>query len=50
VALSPNRDAKEEASKGRFKVSVKTWYRYYKGLKVVTDKDVEEGVNKHKNI
>jgi hypothetical protein len=21
-----------------------------KGLKVVTDKDVEEGVNKHKNI
>jgi hypothetical protein len=24
-ALSPDRDAKGEASKGRFKVSVKTW-------------------------
>jgi hypothetical protein len=48
-ALSPNRDGKEEASKGRFKVSERQGNRYHVGVKVITDKDVGEEVNGYKN-
>jgi hypothetical protein len=32
-ALSPNRDGKEEASKGRFKVGMWQGHRYHDGFK-----------------
>jgi hypothetical protein len=32
-ALSPNRDGKEEASKGRFKVGMWQGHRYHEGFK-----------------
>jgi hypothetical protein len=48
-ALSPNRDGNDEASKGRFNVSRKARNRYHEGLKVITDQDVGEEVNRHKN-
>jgi hypothetical protein len=48
-ALSPNRDGKEEASKGRFNVSRRQGNRYHEGLKVITGKDVGEEVNGYKN-
>ena len=48
-ALSPNRDGKEEALKGWFKVSLKVRVKILQGLKVVTDKNVREEVNGHKN-
>jgi hypothetical protein len=47
-ALSPNRDGKEEASKGRFKVSKKARAYITRVLKVITDKDVGEEVIRHK--
>jgi hypothetical protein len=47
-ALSLNRDGKEEASKGRFNVSRRQGNRYHEGLKVITDKDVGDEVNRHK--
>jgi hypothetical protein len=37
------------ALKGRFKVGKWQGHRYYEGLKVITDKDVGEEVNVHKN-
>ena len=48
-ALSSNRDRKEEALKGRFKVGMWQGHRYHEGLKVIMDKDVGEEVNVHKN-
>ena len=48
-ALSSNSDEKEEALKGRFKVGMWQGHRYHEGLKVITDKDVGEEVNVHKN-
>lgn len=48
-ALPSNRDRKEKALKGRFKVGIWQGHRYHEGLKVITDKDVGEEVNVHKN-
>jgi hypothetical protein len=47
-ALSSNRDEKEVALKGRFKVGMWQGHRYHEGLKVIMDKDVGEEVNVHK--
>jgi hypothetical protein len=48
-ALSSSNDEKEEALKGRFKVSMGRGHRYHEGLKVITNKDVGEEVNVHVN-
>jgi hypothetical protein len=48
-ALSSNRGGKEEALKGRFKVSLKVKVYGLQGLKVIMDKSVGEEVNGHKN-
>jgi hypothetical protein len=48
-ALPSNRDRKEKALKGRFKVGIWQGHRYHEGLKVITDKDVGDEVNVHKN-
>jgi hypothetical protein len=40
---------KEETLKGRFKVGMWQGHKYHEGLKVITDKDVGEEVNVHKN-
>ena len=48
-ALLLNGDGKEEALKGWFKVSLKVRVKILQGLKVVTDKNVREEVNGHKN-
>jgi hypothetical protein len=48
-ALSPNRDGKEEALKGKFKVSLKVRVYILQGLKVVMDKNIREEVNEHNN-
>jgi hypothetical protein len=47
-ALSSNND-KKETLKGRLKEACGQGHRYHEGLKVITDKDVGEEVNKHKN-
>jgi hypothetical protein len=47
--LSSNKDGKEKALKGRFKVSMKVRVRIFQGLKVITDKSVREEVNGQKN-
>jgi hypothetical protein len=47
--LSSNKDGKEKALKGRFKVSTKVRVRIFQGLKVITDKSVREEVNGQKN-
>jgi hypothetical protein len=41
-ALSSNRDGKEEALKGRFKVSMKVRVYILQGLMVIIDKNVKE--------
>jgi hypothetical protein len=48
-ALSPNRDGKEEASKGRFKLSMKIRVYILQGLKVIMDKNIRKEVNGHRN-
>jgi hypothetical protein len=48
-ALLLNGDGKEEALKGRFKVSMKVRVYILQVLKVITDKNVREEVNGHKN-
>jgi hypothetical protein len=48
-ALSSNRDGKEEALKGRFKVSMKVRVYILQGLTVIIDKNVKEEVNGHQN-
>jgi hypothetical protein len=48
-ALSLNRDGKEEAIKGRFKVSSKVKVYILQGSKVITDKNIRGEVNGHKN-
>jgi hypothetical protein len=47
--LSSNKDGKEKALKGRFKVSMKVKVWILQGLKVIPDKGVGEEVNGHKN-
>ena len=47
--LSSNKDGKEKAFKGRFKVSMKVRVRILQGLKVIPNKNVREEVNVHKN-
>jgi hypothetical protein len=47
--LSSNSDEREVALKGRLKVGMWQGHRYHEGLKVITDKDVREEVNVHKN-
>jgi hypothetical protein len=47
--LFSNRDRKEEALKGRFKVSMKVRVCILQGLKVIPDKNVREEVNGHNN-
>ena len=46
---SSDLDEKEEALKGRFKVGMWQGHRYHEGLKVITEEDVGEEVNVHKN-
>ena len=48
-ALPSNRDGKVETLKGRFKVSMRVRVWILQGLKVITDKNVREKVNGHKN-
>ena len=48
-ALSSNSNEKEVALKGRFKVGMWQGHMYHEGLKVITNKDVGEEVNVHKN-
>jgi hypothetical protein len=48
-ALPSNKDRKEEALKGRFKVGMKVRAWILQGLKVITDTNVSEEVNVHKN-
>jgi hypothetical protein len=48
-ALLLNGDGKEEALKGRVKVSMKVRVYILQVLKVITDKNVREEVNGHKN-
>jgi hypothetical protein len=48
-ALLSNMDGKEGALKGRFKVSMNVRVYILQGFKVVTDKDVGEEVNVHKD-
>jgi hypothetical protein len=47
--LSSNKDGKEKALKGRFKVSMKVRVWILQGLKVIPVKNVREEVNGHKN-
>jgi hypothetical protein len=47
--LSSNKDGKEKAFKGRFKVSMKVRVWILQGLKVIPNKNVREEVNVHKN-
>jgi hypothetical protein len=47
--LSSNKDGKEKALKGRFKVSMKVRVWILQGLNVIPDKGVGEEVNGHKN-
>jgi hypothetical protein len=47
--LSSNKDGKEKALNGRFKVSMKVMVWILQGLKVIPDKNVREEVNAHKN-
>jgi hypothetical protein len=49
-ALFSNRDEDSRLWRVGSRQAWRYGYRYYKGLKVVTDKDVEKGVNQHKNI
>jgi hypothetical protein len=46
--LSSNKDGKEKALNGRFKVSMKVRVWILQGLKVIPDKNVREEVNRHK--
>jgi hypothetical protein len=48
-ALSSSRYRKEEVLKGRFKVSMNVRVYILQGLKVITDNNVREEVNRHKN-
>jgi hypothetical protein len=48
-ALSSIRDGKEKTLKGIFRVSMKVRVYILQGLRVITDKNVREDVNGHKN-
>jgi hypothetical protein len=48
-ALLSNGDEKEEALKGRFKVSMKVRVWILQGLKVIADKNVRGEANGHMN-